>query len=95
MSLQKLNFAKLEEFEPTIYHTFVNSQGKQIQFVEHPFDGDEYPIIIMFMEDRKAFNSEFYDLDDMLAEHGEYEPLLITDEEEKIQCVFGYELKRY
>ena len=92
MSLQKLNFAKLEEFEPTIYHEFVNSQGKQIRFVEHPFDGDEYPIIIMFMEDRKAFNSGFYDLDDMLADHGEYEPLLIVDEEEKIQCVLAYEL---
>ena len=46
----------------------------------------------MFTEHEKAFNSEFYELDDMLAEHGEYEPLLITDEEEKIQCVFGYEL---
>jgi hypothetical protein len=95
MSLQKLNFKKLQEFEPSVYHEMINSQGHHILFVEHPFFGDEYPVIIMFTEHEKAFNSEFYDLDDMLAEHGEYEPLLITDEEEKIQCVFGYELKRY
>jgi hypothetical protein len=95
MSLQKLNFKKLQEHEPTIYHEMINSQGKKVLFVEHPIVGDEYPVILIFPDYGVAFDSEFFDLDDMLADHGDYEPLLIVDEEEKYQCVFGYQMKQY
>jgi len=69
-----LNYKKLMEAEPTVYGEIVNSLGQSIRLVEHPYDGDSYPIIAVCDELALAASTDFFDLDDMLAEHNEYEP---------------------
>lgn len=75
------------DFNPTIYTEFVNSQGKKVQLCEHPIHGDEYPVIVLFPDEQLAFLSDFFDTEDMTAEHGEYEPVLIGSE-----CVCKFEV---
>jgi hypothetical protein len=74
----QLNFSKLMSLDPTKYGQMTNSKGQLIEFFEHPLRGDEYPVIVVCKELQLAFASDFYDLDDMTAEHKEYEPI-ITD----------------
>jgi hypothetical protein len=69
-----LNYEKLMEAEPTVLGTMVNSLGQKIEFVEHPYKGDEYPVIAVCKELELASDTDFFDLDDMLADHKEYEP---------------------
>ena len=75
----RLSYKKLMENEPTIYTTMVNSLGQKIDLVEHPFKGDESAVIAVCHELQIASYTDFYDLEDMLAEHREYEPLFIND----------------
>ena len=72
-------------YEPTIYTEFVNSQGKKVQLCEHPTRGDEYPVLVVFPDEQLAFVSDFWETDDMVAEHGEYEPVLVEGE---CMCAF-------
>lgn len=76
----KLNFEKLMSHKPTEYGTMINSLGQKIIFVEHPTMGDEYPVIAVFINEKKAFATDFFELDDMTADHKEYEPILINNE---------------
>lgn len=69
-----LNYQKLVDDNPTEYGRMVNSLGQEIVFVEHPYRGDEAPVICICHELKKASYSTFYELDDMLADHKEYEP---------------------
>lgn len=69
-----LNYEKLMENNPTEYGRMVNSLGQEIVFVEHPFKGDEAPVICVSHDLKKATYSTFYELDDMTADHKEYEP---------------------
>ena len=69
-----LNYEKLMEAEPTVLETMVNSLGQKIEFVEHPYKGDEHPVIAVCRELELASDTDFWDLDDMMAEHKEYEP---------------------
>lgn len=69
-----LNYQKLMEHNPTEYGRMVNSVGQEIIFVEHPLKGDEVPVICVCHELKKASYSTFYELDDMMADHKEYEP---------------------
>ena len=69
-----LNYEKLMSAEPTILGTMVNSLGQKIEFVEHPYKGDDYPVIAVCRELKLASDTDFWDLDDMMAEHKEYEP---------------------
>lgn len=69
-----LNYEKLMNANPTKYGEMVNSLGQKIEFYEHPTRGDEYPVIAVCHELKLADNSTFYELDDMLADHREYEP---------------------
>ena len=62
------------EHTPTEYGRMVNSVGQEIVFVEHPLKGDEVPVICVCHELKKASYSTFYELDDMMADHKEYEP---------------------
>lgn len=73
-----LSYKKLMEHEPTIYTTIINSLGQRIDLVEHPLKGDESVVIAVCHELQIASYTDFYDLDDMLAEHKEYEPLFIN-----------------
>ena len=69
-----MNYKKLMSFNPTEYGLMINSQGQKIVFVEHPTKGDEYPVIAVCHELELAGATDFFELDDMMAEHGEYEP---------------------
>ena len=73
----KLNYAKLIALEPTIYGSMKNSIGQLIEFVEHPTRGEDSPVLCICHELQIAAVSDFYELDDMTAEHGEYEPIFI------------------
>ena len=75
-----MNYKKLKEWNPTEYGRMTNSLGQEIIFVEHPIHGDEVPVIVMFPDQERAFRTDFFELDDMTAEHGEYEPRLIDGE---------------
>lgn len=69
-----LNYEKLMNENPFEYGEMTNSIGQLISFIEHPFRGDEYPIICVCHKLKLACCSDFFETDDMLADHKEYEP---------------------
>lgn len=69
-----LNYTKLIANDPTKYGEMTNSIGQKIEFVEHPTRGDEYPVIAVCHELELAACTDFYELNDMTADHKEYEP---------------------
>lgn len=73
--MKNLNYNALSAAEPTVYEEYTNSQGQKIKFVEHPTQGDLYPVIIMFDEQKCAVCSDFFDTDDMAFEGSDYEPI--------------------
>lgn len=75
-----MNYEKLMSHNPTKYGEFTNTKGQLIEFYEHPLIGDEWPVICVSHELKLAATSDFYELDDMTAEHGEYEPVFIDGE---------------
>jgi len=62
---------------PTTYGTFTNKEGQEITFIEHPTRADEYPVICVCHSLKLAAASDFYELTDMTASHGEYSPAFI------------------
>ncbi len=72
--MSKLNYEKLMSHNPTVYGEMVNSKGQIIVFVEHPTRGDEYFVIAVCHELKLAAATEFFELDDMMEDHKEYEP---------------------
>lgn len=73
-----LNYEKLMSHNPTVYTQFVNSIGQLIKLIEHPLKGDEAQVIAVCDELQLAAYTTFYDTDDMLADHKEYEPSFIN-----------------
>lgn len=73
-----INYEKLMKHEPSVYGKMVNSLGQEIEFVEHPIKGDEAEIICVCHELKLADYSTFFDLDDMTADHKEYEPTFVN-----------------
>ena len=69
-----MNYEKLMNENPFEYDSFINSKNQTISFVEHPFRGDEYPVICVCHELKLASCSDFFETDDMLENHKEYEP---------------------
>jgi hypothetical protein len=69
-----MNYQKLMSWNPTVYDEMINSKGQKITFVEHPTRGDEYPVIVVCHELEFAATTDFFETDDMMASHGEYEP---------------------
>lgn len=78
-----MNYEKLNAMNPTEYGRMTNARGQEIVFVEHPTRGDEYFVIAICHELKKAEATEFFELDDMMADHGEYEPYF--DEDGKLE----------
>ena len=62
---------------PTSFGTMTNSKGQEIEFFEHPIEGDMSFVICACHELEKAADSTFFETDDMEEEHGEYEPSFI------------------
>jgi hypothetical protein len=80
-----MNYLKLIEADPTSFGIITNSKGQQIEFVEHPRLGDEYPVICVCHELQLAECSDFFETGDMTADHKEYEPWF----DENKQLKFG------
>lgn len=74
---KKYNYDKLMGLYPTVLGDMVNSDGQKVLFLEHPLRGDEAPVIVQFPEYRLAFDSEFWDTDDMEEVGGCYEPSVL------------------
>lgn len=73
-----MNYYKLFQHNPTqLGDNFVNSLNQIISFYEHPLHGDESPVIAVCHDLELAEETGFYELDDMLADHKEYEPKFI------------------
>lgn len=72
-----INYKKLLDHKPTSYGTFKNSIGQTIEFYENPLTGDDGVVICACHELRLASYSDFFETDDMTAEHGEYEPSFV------------------
>ena len=65
------------EAEPTEYDRMTNSIGQEIVFYEHPYKGDEFPVIIVCHALQLADNTDFMETTDMMQDHGEYEPSFV------------------
>lgn len=78
--MEKYNYKKLMEHEPTVYGEMTNSQGQKIQFVEHPRLGDMSPVICVCHELELAQDSEFWETCDMEETGGDYEPIFENGE---------------
>jgi hypothetical protein len=78
--MSKLNYTKLMVLEPTKYGEMTNSTGQLIEFFEHPLRGDEVSVIAVCRYHELAAYTGFYELDDMTADHKEYEPMFIDNE---------------
>jgi len=77
----------LFELETPFRFTTTNKLGQYIEFFEHPQLGDS--TCVYGRINGVYFNTTFFDLDDMLAEDGEYKPHLVDG---GVFC--GYELDR-
>jgi len=72
-----INYNKLMHHNPCVYETIKNSKGQSIDLVEHPLRGGETDVIAVCHELKLADYTGFFDTDDMLAEHKEYEPSFV------------------
>ena len=68
------NYAKLMDHNPTSYGTHVNNLGQTIEFYEHPLKGDSAEVICVCHDLKLAADSGFFETDDMIQDHKEYEP---------------------
>lgn len=78
-----MNYSKLMSYNPTNYGKMTNTKGQEIEFFEHPLLGDEDFVICVCHQLQLASSSPFFELDDMTASHGEYEPWF--NEQNKLQ----------
>lgn len=69
-----MNYSKLMSHNPTSYDKITNAKGQEIEFFEHPILGDEVFVICVCHELKLASFSTFFEIDDMIQEHREYEP---------------------
>ena len=81
-----MNYKKLMSHNPTKYGEVVNSLHQKVEFYEHPIRGDGVPVIAVCHELELALYTDFFELDDMVPEDREYEPLFVNGE-----LKYGYE----
>ncbi len=70
----------LEAKEPTEYDRFTNSLGQVVVLAEHPTMGDTGVVVAIFPEWARAFDTDFFDTEDLTEVGGDYEPLLVNGE---------------
>lgn len=66
-----MNYGILMAQNPTLLHTQINQSGQEIQYYEHPYYGEDYPVIAVSHEHQKAVLTNFYDTYDFY-EDSEY-----------------------
>lgn len=86
--MKKLNYTKLMANDASVLGEKTNYLNQKVVFLEHPSYGDEYPVIVAFPEHGVAFNSEFYDIEDMDGIE-DYDPIY---DKFKDKLVFYFEL---
>lgn len=74
MSIYTYDYEKLMSEKPTEYDRMTNSKNQEIVFYEHPTLGDTSFVICVCHAMKLAEDSTFFELDDMTADHREYEP---------------------
>ena len=72
-----MNYSKLMNLNPTKYGEIMNNKGQLIEFYENPIYGQDEPVIAVCHALQVASRTDFFELDDMIATHGEYTPLFI------------------
>jgi len=73
-----------------VYGTIMNELYQRVQFIEHPIYGDEHEVIVAFPDHKVAFDSGFWDCDDMRSETStDYRPFL---DDGKLKLGFEIEL---
>lgn len=77
MDYLNITLERLKASNPLLLGVITNSLGQRVEFYEHPFEGDMYPVIAV-IED-KAMNTGFFDMDDFY-EGSEYLPYLRDNE---------------
>ena len=75
-----LNYEKLMSQNPTSLGQHTNSMNQVVEFYEHPTLGDECPVICACHELKLAATSDFFETEDMTADHQEYEPRFVDGE---------------
>ena len=81
-------FKRLLDEKASMLESMTNEIQQRVEFYEHPTMGDMHPVIVCFPDYELAFESDFYDLDDMMSDHtGDYRPFLVEQ-----HLVLGYEL---
>lgn len=84
-ALHKLNYTRLMAAEPLVYSRMYNDLGQEVIFVEHPYEGDDFPVIAVFPEFKVAVETDFYDCEDFY-EGSDYTPVY----HEKTGEVYSY-----
>jgi hypothetical protein len=74
------------EKNPFKYGEIINKENQLIEFFEHPYYGQDFPVIAVCQDLKLAELTTFYELDDMVAQSGEYTPLFIEG-----SIRYGYE----
>ena len=81
--MQKIDYKKLMEQNPTLLDTlFKNQLDQEVKFFEHPTKGDESPVIAVINE--VAVLTDFYDTSDFYH-NSDYNPVLVENE---IKCFY-------
>lgn len=75
-----MNYKKLIDQVPTqLGEEFLNSAGQKITFYEHPTGGDSVQVVCVCHDLKLAALSDFFEIDDMIADHREYEPIFTKE----------------
>ena len=69
---QAMKFKNLLAEKPTILDTYTYD-GQTIVLCEHPIYGDEFPIIAYCKKHKVAWNTCFYDCDELTESGGDYQ----------------------
>ncbi len=75
-----INYNKLMNQDPMSYGEMTNSIGQNIEFIEHPTQGDGTFIICVCHELELAAYSDFFETEEMEEVGGDYEPVFIEGE---------------
>lgn len=82
-------FKRLLDEKALMLESMTNELQQCVEFYEHPTMGDMHPVIVCFPDYELAFESDFYDLDDMMSDHTyEYRPFLNGES----LMMYGYEI---
>lgn len=86
--MRKLNYTKLMSHNPSKIDSMVNNYQQKVTFYENPIHGEESPVIAVWHDKQQAFETDFYETDDMMSEdYDDYQPIFTGDD-----CVCFFDL---